>query len=138
MGERTKGDCLIRNLDRLRTKESMLRIATAGLYRPDGRKLYRAYPCDAEDDEWGVTPDPKYVLKLPPEERKDLAELLDRQTFILPRVQVGQEDKPKFKDRQLEMALEYLRGAAPLTPPASRSTSTTKCPDWRSPRPCRP
>ncbi len=107
MGERTMGDCLIRNI-RDFSPLGKFRIATGGLYRPDGRKLYRTRPCDGQDDEWGVTPDAKYVFTLTPKERDELADDLDRQTFIRPHEQAP-ADKARMKDRQLEMALAYLR-----------------------------
>ena len=57
----------------------------------------------------GVTPDRGYQLALFPKERAELA-ARPRDPEILPR-QDGQAKVggPPFRDRELEMALEYLR-----------------------------
>ena len=110
MGERTAGECGLQNI-RLLSDEpaSDLRLTTGSLFRPDGKKLYKAHMPGFDDDEWGVFPDPKYLLRLPAEERQALADHLDRQTFIPPSDRYGKQNESAFKDRQLQMALEYLR-----------------------------
>lgn len=110
MGERTVGDCGVRVL-RMLTNDpaSDLLITRGSFFRPNGKKLYKAHIPGFDDDEWGVTPDPKYLLRLPAEERQTLADHLDRQTFIPPSDQYGKQSGSPFKDRQLQMALEYLR-----------------------------
>ena len=110
MGERTLGDCGIRVLTFLSNEPASFLLITRGsFFRPDGKKLYKAHIPGIDDDEWGVTPDPKYFLRLPAEERQTLADRLDRQTFIPPSDQYGRQNGSAFKDRQLQMALEYLR-----------------------------
>ena len=112
MGERTRGECGIQNLVDLGKAQGKLRVTTASFFSPGGRKLYKEHIPGSDDDEWGVAPDPRYILNLPADERRDLADYLDRQTYILPADQYGKKGGPAFKDRQLEMALAYLRSQA--------------------------
>jgi carboxyl-terminal processing protease len=110
MGERTQGACGIQgNLHLSEGKADKLVLTRASLYRPSGKRLYRAHTPDANDDEWGVTPEPKYLVSLPAEERRRLADSLDRQTFILPRDQYAKATVAEFTDRQLGKAVDYLR-----------------------------
>src|SRR5207245_1503496 len=76
----------------------------------EARMRGRAGNSGEEDDTWGVTPDKGYVLALSRKQRDDLAEHL-RNTEIIPRrdQQAPVKEKTEFKDRQLEMALKYLR-----------------------------
>jgi carboxyl-terminal processing protease len=110
MGERSAGQAGVQNGIRL-NGDVVLEMTTAVFCRPSGKKLFRTYRPGA-DDEWGVIPEPKYVLRLPFAERQALAEHVERQTYIWPREQYGKEHGPAFKDRQLDMALSYLRTSA--------------------------
>ena len=58
---------------------------------------------------WGVNSRPQVPLAVPLKERQELAEYLERQTFILLGEQYGKGTGPTFKDRQLEMAVVHLR-----------------------------
>lgn len=107
MGERTQGECGVHNFMSL--DKAMLRLTTSTFYRPSGKKLDKVYVPDVDDNEWGVSPEPKYTLKLSSEERKKLEDHLDRQTFIVAKEQSGKATEPGFVDRQLEMALKDLR-----------------------------
>ncbi len=110
MGERTAGECGIRALRFLSNEPASFLLVTRGsFFRPNGKKLYKAHIPGFDDDEWGVTPDPKYLLRLPAEERQALADHLDRQTFIPPADRYGKQNGSPFKDRQLQMALTYFR-----------------------------
>ena len=88
-----------------------LKITTATFWRPSGKNLYKLSTQGRDEDEWGVTPDKE--VRLNRKERDDLAEhqrdleIIQRKDKDRP---LPKETKPEFKDRQLEMALEYLRG----------------------------
>ena len=41
----------------------MLKLTTAAYRRPSGKNIHR-FPISKDSDEWGVTPDPGYQLKL--------------------------------------------------------------------------
>jgi carboxyl-terminal processing protease len=109
VGERTNGDCGIQNMIALKKEPCYLKITRGTLYRPSSKNLYKFHAPDGDDDEWGVSPDAKYVLHLSSKEQRELVDFLDRQAWILPPGQDGKEKAPEFKDRQLEMALAVLR-----------------------------
>jgi carboxyl-terminal processing protease len=110
MGERSKGDGAVVNTVPVNGDMEFL-VSAAVFYRPSGKKLHKASLVGVDDDEWGVSPEPRHVLRLPFGERQELAEHLQRQTYIWPREQYGKEHGPAFKDRLLDMALAYLRTA---------------------------
>ncbi len=87
-----------------------LKLTTATFWRPSGRNLNRASTKGKEEDEWGVTPNAGFNLKLGTKEQYDLQEHLRDQEIIHPPGYVPSASKTDFRDRQLEMALEYLRG----------------------------
>ncbi len=63
MGERTWGKGSVQNVIPLEHDLSALKLTTASYLRPSGKNIHR-FPEDDEDDEWGVTPDEGYELKL--------------------------------------------------------------------------
>ncbi len=87
-----------------------LKLTTATFWRPSGRNLNRASTKGRPEDVWGVTPNPGFELKLGTKEQGDLQEHLRDQEIIHPPGYVPSASKAEFHDRQLEMALEYLRG----------------------------
>jgi carboxyl-terminal processing protease len=87
-----------------------LKLTTATFWRPNGRNLNRASTNGKEEDEWGVSPDKGFVLKLPTKELNDLQEWQKYHEVIRRPGAVKPADaRPEFRDRQLDMALEYLR-----------------------------
>jgi carboxyl-terminal processing protease len=108
LGERSKGHTGIEVLCPC-GDDKVLRITTHLFYRPSGKKLHRARVPGSEDDDWGVTPEPRFLLRLRPAERQQLADYLEGKTLIRPRRRSGQEDRAAFKDRQLDTAVAYLR-----------------------------
>jgi carboxyl-terminal processing protease len=85
-----------------------LKLTTATFWRPNGRNLNRASTKGEDTDEWGVSPNPSYEIKLGVKELNDLQDF-QREHEIIHRPDHTPESKAEFKDRQLEMALEYLR-----------------------------
>jgi carboxyl-terminal processing protease len=86
-----------------------LKLTTATFWRPNGRNLNRSGTAGKDEDEWGVTPNSGYALKLGIKELNDLSDF-QRENEIIHRPGYKPPDsKADFKDRQLEMALEYLR-----------------------------
>ena len=87
-----------------------LKLTTATFWRPNGRNLNRASTGGKDEDEWGVTPDVGFLLKIPTKELNDLQEWQkDREIIRRPGAVRTTEPRPEFRDRQLDMALEYLR-----------------------------
>jgi C-terminal peptidase prc len=117
IGERSYGKGSVQNIAPFTPTNGELKLTTATFWRPSNKNLNKASikdydkmsKEDLEKEDWGVRPDGGYVLKLDRKERFDLdVHLRDRE--IIPRRDgPPKEAKPEFKDRQLDMALEYLR-----------------------------
>jgi C-terminal peptidase prc len=105
MGERSFGKGSVQNIQNF--EGGKLKLTTASFWRPNGKNLNKSSTSGKEEDEWGVTPDKGYVLKLTAKEREELADAQHDSEII--RSGASEPEKSKFKDRQLEMALEYLR-----------------------------
>ncbi len=86
-----------------------LKLTTATFWRPSNRNLNKASTPGKDEDEWGVTPNDGFVLNLNNKENNDLAEHQREQEIIHRPGHEPTEAQVNFKDRQLEMALDYLR-----------------------------
>lgn len=107
MGDRSYGKGSVQNITPF--EDGQLRLTVATFWRPNGKNLNKSSTSGKPDETWGVTPDKGYLLKLSPKEFEALMEH-QRNTEIIPRRDLPpKETKPEFKDRQLDMALEYLR-----------------------------
>lgn len=122
VGERSYGKGSVQNIQAFIPTEGQIKMTTATFWRPSGKNLNRSSVKDydkipkeeLEKEDWGVRPDPGFTVKLDNKERFDLNDHL-RQREVIPRRDGPQKEpskadsKPEFKDRQLEVALEYLR-----------------------------
>jgi carboxyl-terminal processing protease len=124
MGERTWGKGSVQNVIELENGRSALKLTTAAYRRPNGKNIHR-FPDAKEGDEWGVSPDAGYELRLSESETSALAaDRRDRDILQPHRAPPPKEParpdaagKPgpakastPFVDRQLQMALKYLNG----------------------------
>jgi len=117
VGERSYGKGSVQNIQPFEGGE--LKLTTASYWRPSGKNMNRT-PGSKETDEWGVTPDKGYLVKMSPKEKEELLEH-QKESEIIHRHDVEpKETKPAFQDKQLEAALEYLRGQIKI---ASRLTA---------------
>jgi C-terminal peptidase prc len=108
MGERTYGKGSVQNIQPFEGGE--LKLTTASFWRPSGKNLNKSSTGGKDEEDWGVLPDKGYALKLSPKEREELIRA-QKDSEIIPRRDLpAKETKPEFKDRQLQMALDYLRG----------------------------
>jgi C-terminal peptidase prc len=105
VGERSYGKGSVQNIQPFEGGD--IKLTTASFWRPSGKNLNKSSTSGKDEDEWGVTPD--RLVKLTPKEREELAEY-QRDTEIIQRPDRPAKAKTEFKDRQLEVALEYLRG----------------------------
>jgi carboxyl-terminal processing protease len=112
IGERTAGHGIVRSLFKLKSGIGAVKLPIAAFYRPNGQAMNR-YPDSKESDEWGVTPDPGWVIALSDEELEQY--LNDRAARST--VQGGPAPKSTFVDRQLAKALEALQTQAGLRKP---------------------
>ncbi|MCS6977066.1 MAG: S41 family peptidase [Gemmatales bacterium] len=110
MGERSFGKGSVQNIMEidLGNGPSELKLTTASFWRPSGKNLHK-FPTSKPEDDWGVMPHPNYTLKLSPAETTELFDHLRRQEIIPRRDPPKMETTPTFVDRQLEMAVDYLK-----------------------------
>jgi carboxyl-terminal processing protease len=86
---------------------SALKLTTASYHRPSGKNIHRA--ADAkETDEWGVRPDEGFQVRLDGYENSKLADELGARELVRPKQAVAKPEGPKFVDRQLDKAVDYL------------------------------
>jgi C-terminal peptidase prc len=116
IGERSYGKGSVQNIKEFEQGE--IKLTTASFWRPSGKNLNKASTSGKDDDEWGVIPDK--AIKLTPKERRDLLEHQRNLETIEPPGKRVKVKAPEFKDRQLDAALEYLRGQIKM---ASRGSS---------------
>jgi carboxyl-terminal processing protease len=116
-GERSYGKGSVQNVKQFGPTEAEIKVTVASFWRPNGRNLAKTAvkdykkmtPEQLAKEDWGVRPDPGFLLKLSPKEEFELAEHL-RDLEIIPRRDGPvKEPKPEFKDKQLELGLDYLR-----------------------------
>ena len=116
MGERSYGKGSVQRVVNFPLTGGKIKLTTATFWPPSGRNLNKASTSGKEEEDWGVRPDKGFALKLDDRAEKD--ELFERiyNWGVIPRRNFPVKEKAKeFKDRQLEMALEYLRGQIKLT-----------------------
>lgn len=106
VGERTYGKGSVQNLIPLEGGKSAIKLTTASYWRPSGKNIHRLKNAKEEDD-WGVTPDEGYAVKVDREEQRKVMGDRNRRDVVRPT-----PGKPKVEpvvDRQMEKALEYLK-----------------------------
>ena len=91
----------------MRWKGTALKLTTASYHRPSGKNIHRA--ADAkETDEWGVQPDEGFQVRLDGYENSKLADELGARELVRPKQAVAKPEGPKFVDRQLDKAVDYV------------------------------
>jgi carboxyl-terminal processing protease len=104
IGERPWGKASVQQVMELEGGGA-LKLTTASYHRPNGKNIHKKEGAK-ESDEWGVTPNEGYVIKLSDEEASDLFVALRERDIVH-----AKGEKPKdsdFVDRQLHKAVEYL------------------------------
>ncbi len=130
VGQRSYGKGSVQNILDLEDGNSVLKLTVATYWRPSGKNIHR-FKDAKETDEWGVSPDKDLEVKLTPAEhftwalaRRDRDLLSGKAAAALREAEAkakpeAKKDEPKkdgargtrpFKDRQLEKALEVIRG----------------------------
>ncbi|MCS7045905.1 MAG: S41 family peptidase, partial [Gemmataceae bacterium] len=111
VGSRTYGKGSVQTINNFQTG-GKLKLTTASFWRPSGRNLNRGNVEHRDDDPdvWGVSPNEGFALKLDAKERNDLQDFQRENEIIHRPGYKAPEGKAEFKDRQLELALDYLRG----------------------------
>ncbi len=110
VGQRSYGKGSVQTIHDFRDTGGQIKLTTATFWRPNGRNLNRASTNGKDDDEWGVTPNEGFLLKLNAKELSDLMEFQrEREIIHRPGHKAEPSAQSGFHDRQLEMALDYLR-----------------------------
>ncbi len=125
MGERSYGKGSVQNVEKFGPTGGKIKLTTATFWPPSARNLNKASTGGKDEEDWGVRPDKGYELKLDRAEKDQLFEHIYNSGNI-PRRDLPPKETPKvdkeFKDKQLEMAVDYLRGQIKVT----RSDAKTK------------
>ncbi len=111
MGSRSFGKGSVQTIHGF-DNQSILKLTTATFWRPSGRNLNKASTTGKDTDEWGVTPNKGFELKLSKKEENELFDHLREIEIIRSGAPPASDGaaKTEFRDRQLDMALQYLRG----------------------------
>lgn len=112
VGSRTYGKGSVQTIQPFYSTGGQLKLTTATYWRPSGRNINRTKGerNDDDPDEWGVTPNAGFTIKLGTKELNDLADFQRENEIIHQPGYKAPESKADFKDRQLDMAINYLRG----------------------------
>lgn len=114
VGERTFGKGTVQELINLEAKQGVLKLTVASYWRPSGKNIHRRSD-DEEDDEWGVTPNEGYEVKLDEEQLVEVFAARVRRDASKLNHENGSEieDAPAVidVDLQLAKAVEYLEEA---------------------------
>jgi C-terminal peptidase prc len=110
LGERSYGKGSVQNIMDFYHTEAKIKLTWATFWRPNGKNLNKLSTSGKEDEDWGVRPDAGFNLPLSAADRVLLFKQI-RDAEIIPRRDLPSKEPPtEFKDKQLEAALEYLRG----------------------------
>jgi C-terminal peptidase prc len=111
VGERSYGKGSVQNIQEFAPTGGIIKLTTASFWRPNNKNLSKAATKGTEEEDWGVRPDKDYFIKLEEKERDELFEHLRDQEVIS---KAPTKPKKEFKDRQLETAVDYLKGQIKL------------------------
>lgn len=112
VGERTWGKGSVQNVIELEGGSSALKLTTAEYHRPNGHNIHRR-PNAKDTDEWGVMPEDELKVEFTPNELRDYFRYRSKRDVIRAKVasaEPGEDASSQFVDRQLEKALEFIRG----------------------------
>jgi carboxyl-terminal processing protease len=104
VGERSWGKGSVQNVMDVEEGKSKLKLTIATYHRPSGKNIHRS-PGDGEKDEWGVKPNDGFEVKFSQEQMIEYQIFRQKKDSL-----VGDGEKPDFDDKQLDKAIEYLKG----------------------------
>jgi carboxyl-terminal processing protease len=109
VGERSYGKGSVQNIQDFPSREAKIKLTTASFWRPSGKNLSKAATKGTDEEDWGVRPDPDFALKLDSKESEGLFEHLRDQEIIQPKGAGLKKEPKEFRDRQLDLAVNYLK-----------------------------
>ena len=111
MGSRSYGKGSVQTILPFRETGAQIKVTTATFWRPSGKNLNKASTSGKDEEDWGVKPDKGFDLPLSVKDLNDLQDFQnDRAIIARPGGKAPAVNGPQFQDRQLDMALDYLRG----------------------------
>lgn len=118
IGDRTYGKGSVQKVFPLAHGKDAVKLTCEVWMTPNNKNIHR-WPDSKETDEWGVKPDAGFEVKVTDDERRQHAMHLRDIELVRPKAKDAKE-APKYEDKVLNRALEYLRdkvrgvGAAPI------------------------
>lgn len=109
IGSRSFGKGSVQSIMELEDGESVLKLTVATYWRPSGKNIHR-FEDAKETDEWGVSPDPEFEVKLSPKEYRDWATARRDRDLISKANKPVEAGKP-IEDKVLDKAVAYIHGA---------------------------
>jgi carboxyl-terminal processing protease len=119
VGERSFGKGSVQTIQPFEPTGGEIKLTTAAFLAPTFRNLNKSSTSGKEEEDWGVRPDPGFNIKLTPEEQNELADRLQEREIIPNRALTPKKEVKPFTDKQLDVALDYLRKQIKLTGSAS-------------------
>ena len=107
VGERSYGKGSVQSVKDFSPTNGQIKLTTARYFPPAGRNIDKNSTPGKPEDEWGVKPDSGFEVKLSREEKQDFDEHYREREVIRA---VPKKDAKVFKDRQLDAAVDYVRG----------------------------
>ena len=104
IGERTFGKGTVQELIPLDSGCGLLKLTTAGYWRPSNKNIHRPENAD-EDDVWGVSPNPTYDVPIDPDQYTELRRLRSERDVYRPKTQ----KEPRECDRLPELDPQWKR-----------------------------
>jgi carboxyl-terminal processing protease len=109
VGERSFGKGTVQNVIPLEGGKSNLKLTVATYHRPSGKNIHR-FKESTDKDEWGVTPDDGFEIKLTDDELRRLMESRhQRDMAARPDAKKPQTSAAPRFDPQLDKAIERVR-----------------------------
>ena len=111
IGERTFGKGTVQELIDLDAGYGLLKLTTAGYWRPSNRNIHR--PEDAEEDDvWGVSPNAGYSVSVDQEVFNELRRLRSERDVYRPKTQKdpAESDNLPSLDPQWKKAIDAVKG----------------------------
>ncbi|MHC4403191.1 MAG: S41 family peptidase [Planctomycetota bacterium] len=108
VGERTYGKGSVQEIVELKPGYGILKLTTASYWRPSEKNIQRRRDHD-ENDEWGVTPNPGYTVKIDVDERSRLYMARFRRDVARATGEPAPDGQPApYVDPQVAKAVEYI------------------------------
>ncbi len=111
IGQRSYGKGTVQNVIDLPGREGMLKLTTAGYLRPNGKNIHR-HQGAKETDEWGVSPNDGFMVKLAGDDEKKWMQWRRDRDIVRPHgdhkdIDTNTQDAPR-NDPPLKKAIEYI------------------------------